>query len=67
MNKIQAKGIEKEEKEKAKQNRKNKQEPKRSAAVSKKEKSVDNNQLSTSYEDYPVSENVETNEKCCSK
>ena len=66
MNKIQAKGIEKEEKEKAKQNWKNKQ-PKRSAAVSKKEKSVDNNQLSTSYEDYPVSENVETNEKCCSK
>ena len=65
-NKIQAMEIKKEEKENTEQNRKNKQEQKRNEAVSKK-KSVDNTQASTSYEDYPVSENIETNEKHCSK
>ena len=67
LNKIQVKEIENEEKEKAKNNLKNKQEQKRNEAVSKKKKSVDNNQPSTSYEDYIMSENVETNEKHCSK
>ena len=67
LNKIQVKEIENEEKEKAKNNLKNKQEQKRNEAVSKKKKSVDNNQPSTSYEDYLMSENVETNEKHCSK
>ena len=62
LNKIQAKEIEKEEKEKVKQNQKNKWGQKRNEAVSKKKKSVDNNQPSASFEDYPVRENVETNE-----
>ena len=66
LNKIQVKKIENEEKGKTKNIQNNKQEQKRNEAVSKK-KSVDNNQPSTLYEDYPMSENVETNEKHCSK
>ena len=71
LNKIQAKEIEKEEKEKANKIRKiikNKKETKkRKKFVVKKKKSVDNNWSSTSYQDYPVSEYVETTEKCHSK
>ena len=71
LNKIQAKEIEKEEKEKANKIRKiikNKKETKkRKKSVVKKKKSVDNNWSSTSYQDYPVSEYVETTEKCHSK
>ena len=63
---IQAKELEKDEREKVKQNRINKREQKRNEAVSKKRKSVDNNQPSASYEHYPVSENVETIAKRCS-
>ena len=62
LNKIQAKEIEKEEKEKVKQNQKNKLGQKINKAVGKKKKSVDNNHPSASFEDYPVRENVETNE-----
>ena len=62
LNKIQAKEIENEEKEKVKQNQKNKLGQKRNKAVGKKKKSVDNNHPSASFEDYPVRENVETNE-----
>ena len=67
LNKIQVKKIENEEKGKTKNIQNNKQEQKRNEAVGKKKKSVDNNQPSTLYEDYPMSENVETNEKHCSK